>query len=145
LEAHKLQKRALCLVKSAKHEYYLKLTEGANVKNMWNFCKWTTGKWTYTSPTLARGNGEDPTVTHSDKCKLLRTTLFPPQPKLTNEPPIDLKPRDNDMDYCKVTKHEVHDALFSAALMNTPGLTSMSGRAYCWMWNVLEDEMYHLI
>ncbi len=39
-----LQKKALALVKSAKCEYYLKLTEGADTQNMWNFRKWTNGK-----------------------------------------------------------------------------------------------------
>ncbi len=42
-EAHHLRKMALHMVKMAKHEYYLKLTEGANMQNMWNFRKWTTG------------------------------------------------------------------------------------------------------
>ncbi len=73
-----LQKKALALVKSAKREYYLKLTEGADTQNMWNFRKWTNGKWVYTSPALTRGNGDAPAVTHSDKCNLLRSTLFPP-------------------------------------------------------------------
>ena len=84
-------------------------------------------------------------MAHSDKCNLLRTTLFPPQPLLTNDPPIDLKHRIDDMAYYEVTMWEVHDALFTAAPMNAPGITGMSGRAYCWTWTVLEDKMYHLI
>ncbi len=84
-------------------------------------------------------------VTHSDKCNLLRTTLFPPQPHLTNEPPIDLEPRGGNMDYHEVTKQEACNVLFMAAPMNTPGITSMTGRAYHWTWTVLEEEMYHLI
>ena len=106
-EALQLHKKALHLVKKSKHEYYLKLTEGANTQSMWNFCKWTMGKWTYTSLVLSRGEGGDPVVTHSDKCRLLRTTLFPPQLQLTNDPPIDLEPNTNDMTYHEVTKQEV--------------------------------------
>ena len=144
-EVKLLCKNALSLVKIAKHEYYLKLTEDANPQNMWSFCKWTSGRCMYTSPTLLRGDGTEPMVTHHDKCNLLRTTLFPPQPKLTDEPPLDLQPRVNDMVYQEVTKQEVHNALFMAALMNAPGLSGMMGKSYCWMWTILEEEMFHLI
>src|SRR5258708_27541187 len=94
---------------------------------------------------LTRGNGDEPVVTHSDKCKLLRSTLFPPQPQLTDEPPIDLEPRTDDMGYQEVTKQEVQNVLFTAAPMNTLGLTGMTGKAYHWTWTVLEEELYHLI
>ncbi len=77
-EAKCLCKKALFLVKTTKQEYYLELTEGADMHDMWNFHKWTNGKWVYTSPALSKGDGEEPAVTHSDKCNLLRTTLFPP-------------------------------------------------------------------
>ena len=119
--------------------------EGANAYNMWNFRKWMVGKHTYTSPVLSRGEGEEPAVMHSAKCSLLRTTLFPPQLQLTNEPPIDLEPRIDDMAYHEVTKWEVRDALFTVAPMNAPGITGMSGKAYHWMWVALEEEMHHLI
>ena len=65
----------------------------------------------FTSPALTRGDGDEPAVTHSDKCNLLRTILFPPQPQLTDEPPIDLEPRTDNMGYQEVTKQEVWDAL----------------------------------
>src|SRR5260370_19396179 len=97
------------------------------------------------SPVLLSGDGDEPAVTHYAKCNLLRTTLFPPQPKLNDELPIDLQPRVDDMVYHEATKWEVHDALFMAALMNTPGISSMTGKAYQWMWTVLEEEMFHLI
>ncbi len=144
-EAKQLHKKALTLVKTAKCEYYLKLTEEADVHNMWSFCKWTSGKCVYMSPALTRGDGDKPVVTHSDKCNLLRTMLFPPQPQLTDEPTIDLEPRTDNMTYQEVMKQEVCDALFTAAPMNAPGLTSMTGKAYQWTWLVLEEEMYHLI
>src|SRR5258708_28163207 len=144
-EAKQLCKKALTLIKTAKHEYYLKLTEEADIHNMWSFCKWTSRTWVYTSPALSKRDGEEPVVTHSNKCNLLRTTLFPPQPQLTDEPPIDLEPRTDDMTYQEVTKQEVCDALFTAAPMNTPGLTGMTGKAYQWTWSVLEEELYHLI
>ena len=86
-----------------------------------------------------------PAVAHSDKCNLLRTTLFPPQPLLTEEPPIDLEPRADDMEYQEVTKREAHDALFTAPPMNAPGITGMTGKAYQWAWSILEEELYHLI
>ncbi len=110
-KAKQLCKKALTLVKIAKCEYYLKLTEEADLHNMWNFHKWTSGKWVFTSPALTRGDGDEPAVTHSDKCNLLRTILFPPQPQLTDEPPIDLEPRTDNMGYQEVTKQEVWDAL----------------------------------
>ena len=43
-KAKQLCKKALTLVKIAKCEYYLKLTEEADLHNMWNFRKWTSGK-----------------------------------------------------------------------------------------------------
>src|SRR5258708_1198137 len=43
-EVKHLHKKMLTLVKSMKCEYYLKLTEGADAPNMWNFQKWTNGK-----------------------------------------------------------------------------------------------------
>ncbi len=144
-EAKQLHKKALTLIKTAKCKYYLKLTEEADIHNMWSFCKWTSRKCVYMSPALTRGDGDKPMVTHSDKCNLLRTTLFPPQPQLTDEPTIDLEPRTDDMTYQEVTKQEVHDALFTAAPMNAPGLTGMTGKAYQWTWSVLEEELYHLI
>ena len=42
-------------------------------------------------------------------------------------------------------KQEVHSALFTATLMNAPGITGMTGKSYCWMWSILEEELYHLI
>src|SRR5258708_37088452 len=93
---------------------------------MWKFQKWDCGKCVYTSPALSRGDGESPAVAHSDKCNLLRNTLFPTQPTITDEPTIDLEPRANDMEYHEVTKQEACDALFTAAPMNAPGITGMT-------------------
>ena len=129
-EAKQLHKRALNLVKITKREYYLKLTEEADTRDMWNFRKWMCGKHVYTSPALSRGDGESPAVAHSDKCNLLRNTLFPPQPMLNDEPMIDLEPRDDNMEYHEVTKWEACDALFTVAPMNAPGITGMTGKAY---------------
>ena len=112
---------------------------------MWDFCKWTNCKQTYTSPALSRGEGIKPALSHSDKCNILRTTLFPPQPQLTDKPLIDLEPRDKDMEYHEVTKWEVHNALFTAAPMNAPGITGMTGKVYHWAWSILEEEIYHLV
>ncbi len=97
---------------------------------MWNFHKWTSDKCTYTSPVLSNGDGGEPVVMHTDKCNLLRTTLFLPRPQPADEPLLDLEPREDDMAYHEVTKQEVHDALFMAAPMNTPRITGMTGRAY---------------
>src|SRR5258708_4090666 len=64
-EAKCLCKKALSLVKTTKWEYYLELTEGADMHDMWNFCKSTNGKWVYTSPALSKGDGEEPVVCHT--------------------------------------------------------------------------------
>src|SRR5260370_42422832 len=74
LEVHESCKKALQLVKSAKQNHYLKLTEGANAQNMWNFQKWMMGKCTYTSPVLSRGDGEEPAVGRIMVC--YRTHLY---------------------------------------------------------------------
>ena len=29
--------------------------------------------------------------------------------------------------------------------MNAPGISGMTGKAYRWMWTILEEEMFHLI
>ena len=73
-----------------------------------------------------------PAVIHNEKCNLLWTMLFPPQPTLANEPLIDLEPRPDDMEYHEVTKQEACDALFTVAPMNAPSITSMTGKAYHW-------------
>src|SRR5258708_5065013 len=112
---------------------------------MWNFHKWTSNKCTYTSPVLSNGEGGEPAVTHTNKCNLLRMTLFPLRPLLADEPPLDLEPREDDMAYHEVTKWEVHEALFTAAPMNAPRITGMTGRAYQWTWSIMEEEMFHLI
>ncbi len=129
-EVKQLCKKALDLVKLAKHEYYLKFTEEVDLHNMWNFRKWKNGKQVYTSPALSRGDREVLAVTHSDKCTLLRSTVFPTQPQLSDEPPIDLESRADNMEYQEVTKQEVWDVLFTAAPMNAPGITGMTGKAY---------------
>ena len=49
------------------------------------------------------------------------------------------------MAYHEVTKQEVCDALFSAAQLNAPSITGMSGKAYQWTWTILEEELFHLI
>src|SRR5258708_12074962 len=70
-----LHKRALHLVKTAKWEYYLKLTKEVDTRNMWDFCKWTGGKCTYTSPALSSGDGQDPVSQPTANSNLLRTPL----------------------------------------------------------------------
>ena len=84
-------------------------------------------------------------VSHIDKCNLLHATLFPPQPPLAQEPPMDLEPNPEDMEFHDVTKHEVHNALFTMAPAKAPGITGMMGRAYQWAWTLLEDEIFHLV
>jgi len=49
---------------------------------------------------------------------------------LNDEPMIDLEPRDDNMEYHEVTKQEAHDALFTAAPMNAPRITGMTGKVY---------------
>ena len=144
-EAKDLRKKALSLVRSAKREFYRQQTEEATAQNIWDIHKWTKPRRTYISPALSKGEGEDPAVSHIDKCNLLRATLFPPQPTLTHEPHIDLEPKSEDMVFYKVTKHEVHNALYTMAPAKAPGIMGMTGRAYQWAWSLLEDKIFHLV
>ncbi len=137
-ETHKL----IC---NAKREYYQKITEEANSHNIWNIRGWTKSRLTYTSPPLKRGPGRSYTVSHNEKCDMLRESLFPEPPMLANPPPINLEPKTDDLPYTSVTRNEVRDALFTAAQLNAPGISGLTGRAWQWAWAILEDEIFHLI
>jgi hypothetical protein len=87
----------------------------------------------------------DPEITHEDKCTTLWENLFPPPPHLTNQPPISLDPRNNDIEYVSVTRREIRDAIFTAAQLNAPGISGLAGRAWRWALKTLGDEIFHLL
>ena len=107
----------LRLVRKAKNEYYCKMVEEANTQNIWTYRKWTTGTRTYTVLTIERDN-QPLAVSHANKCDTLRAHLFPEPPPLTDEPPLDLNPRAEDMPHFIVTRREVRHAIFMAAQLN---------------------------
>jgi hypothetical protein len=49
------------------------------------------------------------------------------------------------MEYVSVTKNEVKNAIFTAAQLNAPGISGLTGRAWRWTWDVMDDTIYHLI
>ena len=139
------RKRTLKLVKSAKNEYYNKMVEEANPHTIWTYRKWTKNSRTYTAPPLDRGEDRPHAITHAEKCDTLRENLFPEPAPITDEPPIDLEPCNEDIEYTSVTKREVKDAIFTAAQLNAPGISGLTGRAWRWAWSTLHEEMFHLI
>ncbi len=50
-----------------------------------------------------------------------------------------------DIAYNSVTKREVKDAIFTAAQLNAPGISSLMGRAWRWAWDIIEDPLYNLV
>ena len=113
--------------------------------NIWTYRKWTLNKRTYTSPPITRGNNTTPVVTHKDKCETLREHLFPEPLTLPNEPEFDLELHETDLEYHSITKCETRDAIYTAAQLNTLGISGLTGRAWRWAWNTLEEEIFHLI
>src|SRR5258708_15659871 len=139
------RKSMLQLIRKTKNEYYWKMVNKATSQNIWTFCKWTTTNNTYMSPPLDQGENIPPTVTHAQKCNTLRRNLFPELPQLENEPEPDWNEHPEDIAYYSVTKREVKDTIFTAAQLNAPGLSGLTGRAWRWAWEVLEEAMYNLI
>src|SRR5258706_1357116 len=104
-----------------------------------------TTNQTYMSPPLDCGINALPAVTHAQKCNTLRTHLFPEQPHLEEEPVPNMNGNPEDIEYHSVTKREVKDAIFTATQLNAPGISGLTGRAWRWAWDILEDEIFHLI
>ena len=50
-----------------------------------------------------------------------------------------------DIAYNSVTKREVKDAIFTATQLNAPGISSLTGRAWRWAWDIIEDPLYNLV
>ncbi len=42
-------------------------------------------------------------------------------------------------------KREIRDAIFTVAQLNAPGISSLTGRAWCWGWSILHKEIYNLL
>ena len=100
---------------------------------------------TYMSPPLDQGDTHPPVVTHTQKCDTLRTHLFPEPPHLKNELEPDLNESPKDIAYHSVTKREVKDAIFTVAQLNAPRISGLTGRAWRWAWDIMEDAMFNLI
>jgi hypothetical protein len=48
----------------------------------------------------------------------------------------------DDIAWMKVTKQEVHASIFTAAPLNVPGISKMTGRAYQWAWETAANELF---
>src|SRR5258708_6229660 len=127
-----------------KNEYYQKMVDEATSQNIWTYQKWTTTNTTYASPPLDQEENHPPAVTHVQKCDTLRTHLFPEPPHLENEPTPNLNEHPKDIAYHSITKREVKDAIFMAAQLNAPGISRLTGRAWRWAWDIIE-EIFNLI
>src|SRR5258708_16777123 len=138
-------KDTLKLVRKTKQEYYRKKKTEANGQNKWQVRNWTKKRKTFTSPPISTGENTPPAITHEEKCQVLHHHLFPETPTLPEEPLINLNPTDEDIEYTPVTKREVRDAIFTAAQLNAPGISELTGQAWRWGWNVLHEEIFHLL
>lgn len=84
-----------------------------DVEGNLDFPKWTKGKREYPTPPLSRGDGSPLGTTHTDKCVVLRNTLFAPPPDLGHEFPDLDTPRAGAEPFVTVTRLEVEHMLFS--------------------------------
>src|SRR5260221_6050312 len=139
------QKETLKLVQKSKQDFYQKIASEANVQNVWQIRNWTIQKRTVTSPPILMGDDSPPATSHEEKCTILQKHLFPDPPALPDEPQIDLSPKPDDIGYMPVTKREVRDAIFSAAQLNALGISGLTGHAWRWGWNVLQEEIFNLL
>ena len=121
------------------------MVQEADSHNIWTYRKWTLNKRTYTSLPITRGNNIAPAITHEDKCQTLQEHLFLEPPTIPNKPEINLEPHKSNLEYHSITKQETRDAIFTAAQLNAPGISGLTGRAWRWAWSALEDEIFHLI
>src|SRR5260221_10321944 len=135
----------LKMVQKTKREFYQKIASEANVQNIWQIRNWTKQKITSASPPIHTGDDSPPATSHAEKCNVLRKHLFPNSPTLPGEPPIDLTPKPEDIEYVPVTKREARDAIFTAAQLNTPGISGLTGRAWRWAWSILHEEIFNLL
>ena len=94
---------------------------------------------------ILTGDNSPPATTHEAKCNTLHKHLFPKPPSLPEEPLIDLSPKPDDIKYALVTKREVQDAIFTAAQLNAPGISGLTGQAWRWGWEVLHEEIFNLL
>ncbi|KAF7373478.1 Reverse transcriptase from mobile element jockey protein [Mycena sanguinolenta] len=93
------------------------------------FRGWSKGGRNYPMPTINRGEGRTPAVTHEDKCEALREELFQPPPKLDAEYHPDLTSiHADDLPYEEVTKTE-----------------SSTHNIIRWAWTVASEEIYILM
>jgi Reverse transcriptase (RNA-dependent DNA polymerase) len=125
-----------------KTSFYNTLIEEATPQTLYSFAKWTQGSWQLMSPPIECGEGLEPVVSHKDKCDALRAALFPVPPHLLDAHYPDMDPQEADLEWTRVTKQEVHDSIFTAAPLNVPGISEMTGRAYQWAWEVAEDKLF---
>src|SRR5258708_25206402 len=117
----------------------------ANAQNVWKLRDWTRPKRTIASPPLHTGNNSPPAITHEEKCQVLHKHLFPDPATLPEEPLINLTPDPEDIEYNPITKREVRDAIFTAAQLNAPGISGLTGHTWRWGWGVLHEEIYNLL
>ena len=121
------------------------MVDEATSQNIWSFCKWMTTNRTYMSPPLDQGENTSPAITHAQKCDTLRKHLFPEPPQLENEPEPNWNDHPDDLTYHSITKREVKDMIYTVAQLNAPGLSRLTGRAWRWAWEVLEEAMFNLV
>ena len=77
------------------------MVEEADSHSIWTYRKWTNSMRTYTAPPLDHGEDQTLAITHAEKCDVLREHLFPEPPTLDNPPPINLEPKEDNMEYCQ--------------------------------------------
>jgi len=132
-------------LRKTKNEYFQKMVDEATTQNIWTYWKWTTKMTTYTSPPLDQGENHPPVITHTQKCNTLRTHLFPEPLQLEYEPEPNLNEDPEDLEYHSITKREVKDVVFTAVQLNAPGISGLTGRAWRWAWEILNDTMFNLV
>jgi hypothetical protein len=134
------------LCKATKSKWAIDKLEEARVEDIWGFRKWSKGARNYPTPAISRRNGQEPAVTHRDKCDAIREELFQPPPVLPAEYHPDLiNEQPGDLPYQQVTEDEVREAIFEASPTSAPGYSQVSYKVIRWAWQEASKEIYTLI
>ena len=114
-------------VQYAKGMWANETLEKATVDKVWKLHRWTTEHRNYPIPAISRGPGQSPAITHKEKYKTLRATLYQEPPLLPIPIEADLSCRqDNKIPFEKVTYTEVQEALFASSSNTAAGTSQIN-------------------
>jgi len=104
-----------------------KTLEKAIADEVWKLHWWTTEHRNYPIPAISRGPGQSPAITHKEKYKTLRATLYQESSPLPTPIKADLLCRqDNKISFEEVTYIEVQEALSLSSSNTAAGASQIN-------------------